>query len=75
VARSRCFGSGGKLCRHPRQVALTRAGFSNSRAEIDRAERVVQANQQAAGAVSQLNGQMVDASVLRKAERILQAIR
>lgn len=75
VARSRRFGFGGKLCIHPRQVALTHAGFAHTSAEIEWAERVVQANQQAAGAVFQLDGRMVDAPVLRKAERILHAIR
>lgn len=71
VARSRRLGFGGKLCIHPSQVPLVHAGLAPSEAELDWARRVLQANAQAAGAVFQLDGRMVDAPVLRKAERLL----
>jgi citrate lyase subunit beta/citryl-CoA lyase len=71
VARSRRLGFGGKLCIHPRQVPLVHEGLAPSEAELDWARRVLLANAQAAGAVFQLDGRMVDAPVLRKAERLL----
>lgn len=71
VARSRRLGFGAKLCIHPSQVPLVHAGLAPGEAELEWARRVLQANAQAAGAVFQLDGRMVDAPVLRKAERLL----
>ncbi len=71
VARARRLGFSGKLCIHPHQVPLVHAGLAPSEAELDWARRVLQANAHAAGAVFQLDGRMVDAPVLRKAERLL----
>lgn len=69
--RARRLGFGGKLCIHPRQVALVNAGLSPSAEDRDWARRVLAANATHGGAAFQLDGRMVDAPVLRRAERIL----
>lgn len=68
--RARRLGFGGKLCIHPRQVALVNTGLSPSAEARDWARRVLQANATHGGAAFQLDGRMVDAPVLRRAERI-----
>lgn len=65
------LGFGGKLCIHPRQVALVHVAFAPSAAERDWAQRVLAANQTAQGAVFQFEGRMVDAPVLAQARRLL----
>lgn len=69
--RSRRLGFGGKLCIHPRQVSLINVGLSPSAEEREWARCVLAANATHGGAAFQLNGRMVDAPVLRRAERIL----
>lgn len=57
-------------CIHPNQVAVVRAAYAPSAAEVDAAQRVLAA---AAGehGVFQFNGSMVDGPVLRHAEAVL----
>lgn len=71
AARSRRGGFGAKLCIHPAQVALVNAAFAPSAAELDWARRVVAAFAAAGGGVFSLDGRMVDAPVLRLAQRTL----
>jgi citrate lyase subunit beta/citryl-CoA lyase len=71
AARSRRGGFGGKLCIHPAQVAAVNAAFSPSAAEIDWARRVQAAFESDGGGVFSLDGRMVDAPVLRLAQRTL----
>jgi citrate lyase subunit beta/citryl-CoA lyase len=71
VARSRRGGFGAKLCIHPAQVALVNAAFAPSDAEIAWARRVLAAFEAAGGGVFKLDGRMVDAPVLRLAQRTL----
>ena len=71
AARSRRGGFGAKLCIHPAQVALVNAAFAPSAAELDWAHRVVAAFAAAGGGVFSLDGRMVDAPVLRLAQRTL----
>jgi citrate lyase subunit beta/citryl-CoA lyase len=71
VARSRRGGFGAKLCIHPAQVALVNAAFAPSDAEIAWARRVLAAFEAAGGGVFKLDGRMVDAPVLRFAQRTL----
>ncbi|MEO5659040.1 MAG: CoA ester lyase [Polaromonas sp.] len=71
AARSRRGGFGGKLCIHPAQVAPVNAAFAPSAAELDWARRVVTAFEAAGGGVCSLDGRMVDAPVLRLAQRTL----
>ena len=71
AARSRRGGFGGKLCIHPAQAAVVNAEFSPSAAELDWARRVQAAFNTAGGGVFSLDGRMVDAPVLRLAQRTL----
>ena len=71
AARGRRGGFGAKLCIHPAQVALVNAAFAPSAGELDRARRVVAAFAAAGGGVFILDGHMVDAPVLRLAQRTL----
>ncbi|MDE8670711.1 CoA ester lyase [Pseudarthrobacter sp. H3Y2-7] len=65
------FGFGGKLCIHPAQVAPVHAAFSPTVEEVAWALRVVEINVASGGAAAQLDGQMVDAPVVARAEAIL----
>jgi citrate lyase subunit beta/citryl-CoA lyase len=71
---SRRLGYLGKSCIHPSQVALANAVFRPSDAEIAHSLKVVEAAREAAakgvGAFT-VNGKMVDAPFVRRAEAIL----
>jgi citrate lyase subunit beta/citryl-CoA lyase len=67
----RRLGFGAKLCIHPKQVAPLHAALRPSAAELAWAERVIAAAAASSGAAVQLDGRMVDAPVLRRAERLL----
>lgn len=69
--RARRLGFGARLCIHPSQVALVHAALAPGPAERAWAQRVLAANDQAQGAVFQLEGRMVDAPVLALARRLL----
>jgi citrate lyase subunit beta/citryl-CoA lyase len=71
VAFARALGFSAKLCIHPRQVPAIHAAFAPAPEELDWARRVVAAAEGGVGA-AQVNGQMVDAPVLRRAQSILQ---
>lgn len=68
--RSRRGGFGAKLCIHPAQVAAVNTALGPTAAELDWAQRVVEASRNAGG-VTTLDGRMVDAPVLRLAQRTL----
>ncbi len=70
--RSRRFGFAGKLCIHPRQVAIVNDAFSPSAAEIAWALQVMEAIARSAGAAVAVEGKMVDRPVIMKAQRVLQ---
>lgn len=67
AARARRLGFTGKLCIHPRQVAAVNDAMSPTPEDVAWAERIVAAGD---GAV-RVDGQMVDAPVVARAERIL----
>lgn len=69
--RARSLGFGGKLCIHPRQVAIVNAAFSPSAAQLAWARRIVEAAAAADGAAVAVDGKMVDAPVLARARRLL----
>lgn len=71
AARSRRGGFGGKLCIHPAQVAGVNAAFAPGAAELAWARRVLVAFEAAGGGVFSLDGRMVDAPVVRLAQRTL----
>ncbi len=63
-------GFDAKVAIHPTQVAVIRAGYAPTEAQIDWA-RAVLARARAERGVFQFEGQMVDMPVLRRAERIV----
>ncbi len=65
-------GFAAKACIHPRQVAAVRQAFAPSADEVAWARRVLDAAAHSAGVFS-FEGRMVDAPVLRHAERTLAA--
>jgi citrate lyase beta subunit len=71
---ARQMGYEGKMAIHPRQVEVINRVFAPSSAEIEQAQRLLQAHteQQAAGSgVFTLDGKMVDMPMVKMAERIL----
>lgn len=71
AARARRGGFGAKLCIHPDQVAPVHAALGPGADELAWARRVMDATQAAGGGVVSLDGRMVDAPVVRLAERLL----
>ncbi len=76
AAEARAMGHRGKLCIHPKQVALANAGFVPSAEEVDRARRLLEAHAEAAakglGAVA-FEGQMIDEPLAAQARAIVEA--
>lgn len=69
--RARRLGFGGKLCIHPRQVAVVNQCFTPDANEVAWARRVVAANAAAGGAAVAVDGKMVDKPVVLRAQAIL----
>ncbi len=72
--RSRRMGFQGRLCIHPDQVAGANTGFAPSADEVARARRIVDAFREAEAkgeAAVQVDGKMVDYSVVRQAQTLL----
>lgn len=69
--RARRIGFGGKLCIHPRQVAVVNECFTPSAEEVAWAQRVVAADASAGGAAVAVDGKMVDKPVVLRAQAIL----
>jgi len=67
--QGRALGYAGKICIHPRQVALAHAAFTPSDAEVAAARRVLAAG---AGGVAVVDGLMVDAVHLRLARQVIE---
>lgn len=74
VTLAKELGFDGKSCVNPRQVDLVYEVFTPSPKEIDHAKRVLEAYQEAlerkSGVIS-LNGKMIDAPMITRAERVL----
>jgi citrate lyase subunit beta/citryl-CoA lyase len=72
--RAAALGAEGKWAIHPSQVALANEVFSPPAAEVDRAQRIVEALRQAAtqgkGAAS-VDGKMIDAASERMAQTVI----
>ena len=74
AAKSRRFGLAGSTCIHPSQVAVLNAAFSPTATEIENARRVVEAfsqSMQSGRGAAGLDGKMIDAPVMLRAQRIL----
>jgi citrate lyase subunit beta/citryl-CoA lyase len=72
AVHARALGFTAKLCIHPRQVAAVNEAMSPTGDEVAWAERVLGAD--TSGAV-RVDGQMVDAPVVARAERIMARVR
>lgn len=64
----RDLGYSGKICIHPRQVALAHAAFTPGEAEVAAARNIVEAAGHGVGIV---DGMMVDAAHVRAAQQVL----
>jgi citrate lyase subunit beta / citryl-CoA lyase len=73
IARSRRFGFAGKLCIHPRQVAAVNEGLGPTSAQRAWAQRVLDADRANGQGAFRLDGEMIDAPVLRRARAFLAA--
>jgi citrate lyase beta subunit len=75
---ARGLGFGGKMCIHPRQIETVEAVWAPSRGEIEWAQRVLAAHEEALetgrGAVA-LEGRLIDRPVVERAREILVASR
>ena len=75
--RAAALGCEGKWAIHPSQVELANEVFTPAEAEIERAERILQAMEEAAkegkGAVS-LDGRLIDAASIRMAENLMRKV-
>lgn len=71
VKRALGFGFDGKLCIHPRQVAVVHQAMLPTAEELDWAKRVLAADQSAGGGAAQVDGKMVDQPVVWQAQRLL----
>ncbi len=72
-ARSRRFGFGGKLCIHPRQVATVNEVLGPTKAQRVWAQRVLDAAGEHGLGAFRLDGEMIDAPVLRRARAMLRS--
>ncbi|WP_144906098.1 HpcH/HpaI aldolase/citrate lyase family protein [Halobellus captivus] len=66
------LGFDGKLAIHPSQVEVITTAFTPDDAEIAWAKKVVKANKDASDGAFSVDGQMIDAPVLKQAENILE---
>ncbi len=71
IGRAKALGFGAKLCIHPAQVRLVNDAFLPSADELGWARRVMEAAEGARGGAVALDGKMIDAPVIRRAELIL----
>lgn len=70
--QSRELGFGGKLCIHPRQVTAVNDAWRPDAAELEWAERIVQAFKESKGGATSIDGQMIDKPVFERARQLLE---
>lgn len=71
AARARRHGFGGQLLIHPTQVEVAASAFTPSAQDIEWAQAVQRTAQAAGGGAVVVDGRMIDAPVIARAERIL----
>jgi citrate lyase subunit beta/citryl-CoA lyase len=71
--RGRDFGFIGAAAIHPAQLPALREAFGVDRDEVEWARQVLKAFEAAGGGVAKLDGKMLDAPVIARARRVLQA--
>lgn len=73
--RVKALGYQAKACIHPAQVGPVNAVFTPSEADISEAERVIAALEDAGGGAALLDGKLIEAPIIRRARRVLEAAR
>jgi len=71
--RSKTLGIHARAAIHPAQIPHIHAALAPGDAEIEQAEAVIAAYQKADGDVALLDGKLIEAPLLKKAQRILRA--
>jgi len=75
VEEAKALGFEGKGCIHPLQIRVIHEGFAPTKEEIERAERIVKAMEEAkekgVGVIA-LGTKMIDPPVLKRAQRVLE---
>lgn len=72
--RARRLGFGGKLCIHPRQVAIVHQAFAPDPAEAERARAIVAAADTAEAGAIALDGTLIDGPIVERARRLLERL-
>jgi citrate lyase subunit beta/citryl-CoA lyase/(S)-citramalyl-CoA lyase len=73
--RVKALGYQAKACIHPAQVSPVNTVFTPSQADIFEAERVIAALEDAGGGAALLDGKLIEAPIIRRARRVLEAAR
>ncbi len=73
--RVKALGYQAKACIHPAQVQPVNAAFTPSGTDIAEAERVIAALEDAGGGAALLDGKLIEAPIIRRARRVLDAAR
>lgn len=68
---ARTLGYSGKMAIHPDQIAPIHRAFTPTQAEVERALRLLHAAQAAGGGAFAFEGRMIDAPLVRQAERVV----
>ncbi|WP_136718446.1 HpcH/HpaI aldolase/citrate lyase family protein [Halorientalis salina] len=66
------LGYDGKMAIHPDQVSIINDAFTPDQSDIEWAERVLAADEQTESGVYEVDGEMIDAPLIKRAERILE---
>lgn len=73
--RVKALGYTAKACIHPAQVSAVNHVFTPGEDEISHAERVIAALDAAGGGAALLDGKLIEAPIIRRARRVLEAAR
>ena len=71
AGRARLLGFAGKMAIHPAQLPVIHEVFTPSELEVERAQRILDADREAGGGAVALEGRMVDRPVAEVARRVL----
>jgi citrate lyase beta subunit len=73
ASRAKALGFTGKAAIHPKQLEVMAQVFAPSAAEIEEAQAALAAFKEARGAVVRFRGQMLEAPIVKRYERVLAA--
>ncbi len=75
VLEAKALGFDGKGCIHPRQIKVVHKGFAPDKLELEAAEKIVKAYEEAEAkglGVASLGSKMIDAPVVKRAQKTVQ---